>query len=103
MKRALLLLLALIIAAHYFWTDDWILLSGLGLAALVFGIAWKSARRHRIAGWAHMEQALDHRAGHFGRFYREDTMALEPPTPGRNSRCPCGSGKKYKKCCSASA
>jgi len=28
MKRALLLLLALIIAAHYFWTDDWILLSG---------------------------------------------------------------------------
>jgi len=58
MKRALLLLLALIIAAHYFWTDDWILLSGLGLAALVFGIAWKSARRHRIAGWAHMEQVL---------------------------------------------
>lgn len=20
-------------------------------------------------------------------------------TPGRNERCPCGSGKKYKKCC----
>jgi uncharacterized protein len=22
-----------------------------------------------------------------------------PPTPGRNDPCPCGSGKKYKKCC----
>jgi hypothetical protein len=22
-------------------------------------------------------------------------------TPGRNERCPCGSGKKYKKCCGA--
>jgi preprotein translocase subunit SecA len=21
------------------------------------------------------------------------------PTPGRNDPCPCGSGKKYKKCC----
>jgi SWIM/SEC-C metal-binding protein len=33
--------------------------------------------------------------------------ALNPPTPlravkvGRNDTCPCGSGKKYKKCCSA--
>ena len=22
-----------------------------------------------------------------------------PPKVGRNERCPCGSGKKYKKCC----
>jgi SWIM/SEC-C metal-binding protein len=34
--------------------------------------------------------------------------ALNPPTPiiatatpNRNSPCPCGSGKKYKKCCGA--
>lgn len=33
--------------------------------------------------------------------------ALNPPTPrissniGRNEPCPCGSGKKYKKCCGA--
>ena len=26
--------------------------------------------------------------------------ALEPPVKvGRNDPCPCGSGKKYKKCC----
>ena len=23
------------------------------------------------------------------------------PTPGRNAPCPCGSGKKYKRCCGA--
>jgi len=35
---------------------------------------------------------------------------LNPPTPrqvdkktGRNEPCPCGSGKKYKKCCAANA
>jgi len=34
--------------------------------------------------------------------------ALHPPKPilaekvGRNEYCPCGSGKKYKKCCGAS-
>lgn len=29
------------------------------------------------------------------------TSILKPsaPTPGRNDLCPCGSGKKYKKCC----
>ncbi len=25
----------------------------------------------------------------------------KPPAPGRNDPCPCGSGKKYKKCCGA--
>ena len=25
--------------------------------------------------------------------------ALAPPTVGRNDPCPCGSGRKYKKCC----
>jgi len=32
-----------------------------------------------------------------------NTDAVEPITvdkePGRNDPCPCGSGKKYKKCC----
>lgn len=28
-----------------------------------------------------------------------ETHAVEPFKPGRNDKCPCGSGKKYKKCC----
>ena len=29
------------------------------------------------------------------------TVRYEKPKPGRNDPCPCGSGKKYKKCCGA--
>jgi len=33
----------------------------------------------------------------------DNTPPVEPikaeETPGRNDPCPCGSGKKYKKCC----
>ena len=47
---------------------------------------------------------------HIGRIIHEASFAMEsgdekngPPnvlsTPGRNDPCPCGSGKKYKKCC----
>jgi len=39
------------------------------------------------------------------RLYRRalsrKTIRLQAPKPGRNERCPCGSGKKYKKCCGA--
>ena len=40
------------------------------------------------------------------KFYRIDvnplwkgTVKRETPKVGRNDPCPCGSGKKYKKCC----
>ena len=26
-------------------------------------------------------------------------IARQPPAVGRNARCPCDSGRKYKKCC----
>jgi hypothetical protein len=32
---------------------------------------------------------------------RSQTVRLEGPKIGRNDPCPCGSGKKYKKCCGA--
>jgi len=34
-----------------------------------------------------------------GRAFREPTRA--PRKPGRNAPCPCGSGRKYKRCCGA--
>lgn len=41
------------------------------------------------------------------RFAQELPMKGETvvrgPQPGRNDPCPCGSGKKYKKCCGAAA
>ncbi|MBO4674865.1 MAG: SEC-C domain-containing protein [Elusimicrobiaceae bacterium] len=30
-----------------------------------------------------------------------ETVVHEGPRIGRNDPCPCGSGKKYKKCCGA--
>ena len=34
---------------------------------------------------------------------RGTTVRYEKPKVGRNDPCPCGSGKKYKKCCGAAA
>lgn len=42
-----------------------------------------------------------------GRWYYVDgimgTLPRTSPKVGRNDPCPCGSGKKYKKCCGAAA
>jgi hypothetical protein len=37
----------------------------------------------------------------YRRALRRKTIRLEAPKAGRNDPCPCGSGKKYKKCCGA--
>ncbi len=34
-----------------------------------------------------------------GDFEEPETLIREQPKVGRNEQCPCGSGKKYKKCC----
>ncbi len=31
--------------------------------------------------------------------YKKSKTIIKEKTPGRNDPCPCGSGKKYKKCC----
>jgi len=36
-----------------------------------------------------------------GEQLKNPTVRYEAPRPGRNEPCPCGSGKKYKKCCGA--
>ncbi|MGA8185373.1 MAG: SEC-C metal-binding domain-containing protein [Terriglobia bacterium] len=33
----------------------------------------------------------------------QEAEASARKQPGRNDPCPCGSGKKYKKCCGATA
>jgi hypothetical protein len=37
----------------------------------------------------------------YRRASRGKTIRLQAPKLGRNDPCPCGSGKKYKKCCGA--
>jgi SEC-C motif-containing protein len=64
--------------------------------------------RYRSGGeeHEHVETALFKResdqwvyAGQLSRV--GETVRYEQPKPGRNDPCPCGSGKKYKKCCGA--
>lgn len=31
--------------------------------------------------------------------YKRSKIVVKEKEPGRNDPCPCGSGKKYKKCC----
>ena len=51
----------------------------------------------------HREKSLFERENGQWRFVTGDelknpTVRYEAPRPGRNDPCPCGSGKKYKKC-----
>ena len=38
-----------------------------------------------------------------GEFVKDRPVVREEPKVGRNDPCPCGSGKKYKKCCGRGA
>ncbi len=38
-----------------------------------------------------------------GQLVRDEPIVREQPKIGRNDPCPCGSGKKYKKCCARDA
>jgi SEC-C motif domain protein len=54
----------------------------------------------------HREKSLFERENGHWRFKTGDelknpTVRYEAPRTGRNEPCPCGSGKKYKKCCGA--
>jgi len=64
--------------------------------------------RFTLAGREHVH----HETSQFSRrdgqwFYVDGTVEKPKPRhvvkPGRNDPCPCGSGKKYKKCCGAAA
>lgn len=54
----------------------------------------------------HRERSLFEREDGEWRFVsgeelKNPTVRYDIPRPGRNEPCPCGSGKKYKKCCGA--
>ncbi|WP_207456235.1 YchJ family protein [Azospirillum sp. SYSU D00513] len=57
------------------------------------------------------KQQVHHETGSFAKrdgrwFYVDGVLGARPrstPKVGRNDPCPCGSGKKYKKCCGAAA
>lgn len=59
-----------------------------------------------IAGDGHRHAAGEGHSHHHGHHHHHQdhgghTLRRAEPKVGRNDPCPCGSGKKYKKCCGA--
>ena len=71
-------------------------------AALITYAIVNAPARYRRHGLGQINQAVDHRMGIFGKSYPEDPVGPSESEVGRNSPCPCGSGKKYKRCCGSS-
>jgi SEC-C motif-containing protein len=91
------------------WTGLTILRTEAGGAADREGLVEFSAR-FRVEGkdHEHLETALFTRENDLWVYAGQapvhgTTVRRESPKIGRNDPCPCGSGKKYKKCCGAAA
>ena len=91
------------------WVGLTILHTEKGGAADEQGLVEFSAR-YKVEGQEqeHLETAIFSREGgqwvYAGQLpQRGQTVRREAPKVGRNDPCPCGSGKKYKKCCGAAA
>ncbi len=60
------------------------------------GVDFKSIRQ--MKKWMKAHEA-ELKASQAGDIPKVETFVHEGPKIGRNDPCPCGSGKKYKKCC----
>ncbi|MGC9454427.1 MAG: preprotein translocase subunit SecA [Phycisphaerae bacterium] len=56
------------------------------------------AVHEQLSGYDHLAQDMNAQA-QAAQPKRPQTIVREQPKVGRNDPCPCGSGKKYKKCC----
>ena len=67
-----------------------------------FAATWESGGARQV----HRERSsFERRQGRWiyasGEALRGPSVRHEGPRPGRNDPCPCGSGRKFKKCCGA--
>lgn len=67
-----------------------LLIHGNPLAALPRGLAYEIDRQQKLRELVGNDPAF------CGLI---DDRTKGPPAAGRNERCPCGSGKKFKRCC----
>ncbi len=63
-----------------------------------------AAKAPWLYGLAEWEGVLsEEKRREIAKEYRRACMFVRESEPGRNDPCPCGSGKKYKKCCGKNA
>lgn len=59
-----------------------------------------TARFRECGEWLQLEERSNfRRAADGGWRYRDGDARFTHVRPGRNDECPCGSGRKFKKCC----
>jgi hypothetical protein len=64
----------------------------------------RAAKAGHLYGLPEWDAVLsEERRGELAKEQRKKGTVIKDRTPGRNDPCPCGSGKKYKKCCGAAA
>jgi SWIM/SEC-C metal-binding protein len=64
----------------------------------------RAAKANHLYGLPEWDAALSaDRREEIAKEQRKAGTVIKDKTPGRNDPCPCGSGKKYKKCCGAAA
>jgi hypothetical protein len=82
-------------------TYPWLGFASLGIGLVVFILfeMLSPPPRYRRFGPDQTQEAEDNRFGIFGRTYREDEPDHTSVHIGRNDLCPCGSGRKFKRCC----
>jgi uncharacterized protein YecA (UPF0149 family) len=56
----------------------------------------------QLAGYDHLSQEMQAQQD-ATKPQKVETIRRAVPKVGRNDPCPCGSGKKYKKCCGKEA
>ncbi|UWN49666.1 hypothetical protein ASALC70_01880 [Alcanivorax sp. ALC70] len=80
--------------------DDWLGLTVLSSDADRGQVHFRALRR-RGKGFSVLEESsrFVREDGHW--FYLDGDSTVSNLKPGRNEPCPCGSGKKFKKCCGA--
>lgn len=60
-------------------------------------VAYKADHLYRLPQWDSIFNEDKRKELYISQ--RKSRTIINPQKPGRNDPCPCGSGKKYKKCC----
>src|SRR5580658_1815559 len=95
-RKLRLLLLIVLVVGGYRWLGVNIVFIGI-VAFMLYELFLPPPRYRKFPDY--MKQGLDNFVGIFGRSYSQYEPGPASHVAGRNDPCPCGSGRKYKRCC----
>lgn len=94
--QAILVIAAVVLAWHWLGWPSF----AIGLVVFMFYELLIPPPRYRRFGLGQAQQAADNKMGIFGKTYPDESPGpISQTRVGRNDACPCGSGRKFKRCC----